>query len=44
MNTVYLYPEKRNFKTFCKENFAIGLDSCYLFNVEHETEHDIDQY
>ena len=35
--------ERRNFKTFWKqENFAIGLDSSYLFNLEHETEHEID--
>ena len=25
------------------ENFAIGLDSCYLFNLEHGTEHEIDR-
>ena len=43
MNTIYLYTERRNFKTFWKESFAIGLDSCYLFNIEHETGHDIDQ-
>ena len=24
-----------------QENFAIGLDSCYLFNLEHGTEHGI---
>ena len=35
--------EKRNFKTFCKEDCAIDLDSCYLLNVEHGTEHDIDR-
>ena len=23
--------EGRNFKTFVKENYAIALDSCYLF-------------
>ena len=33
---------KSNFGTFWKENYAIGLDSCYLFNVAHGTEHDID--
>ena len=27
---------------FWKENNVIGLNSCYLFNVEHGTEHDID--
>ena len=33
-----------SFKTFLKENYAIALDSCYLFtkNVKHEIEHDID--
>ena len=41
MNT-YILTERRNFKTFWKENYAIGLNSCYLFNVEHGTEHDID--
>ena len=25
-----------------QENFAIGLDSCYLFNLEHGAEHEID--
>ena len=25
-----------------QENFTIGLDSSYLFNLEHETEHEID--
>ena len=25
-----------------QENYAIGLNSCYLFNLEHETEHIID--
>ena len=34
----------RSFKTLFKENYAIALDSCYLFtkNVKHEIEHDID--
>ena len=41
MNT-YILTERRNFKKFWKENLAIGLDSCYLINVEHRTEHDID--
>ena len=41
MNT-YILTERRNFKTFWKENNVIGLNSCYLFNVEHGTEHDID--
>ena len=26
-----------------QENFANDLDSCYLFNLEHETEHEIDR-
>ena len=26
-----------------QENFANGLDSCYLFNLEHGTEHEIDR-
>ena len=41
MNT-YILTERRNFKTFWKENYAVGLDSCYVFNLEHRTEHDID--
>ena len=41
MNT-YILTERRNFKTFWTENNVIGLNSCYLFNVEHGTEHDID--
>ena len=24
-----------------QENFVIGLDNCYLFNLEHGTEHEI---
>ena len=43
MNTyMYVLTERRNSKTFWKENYAIGLDSCYFFNLEHGTEHDID--
>ena len=38
---IYL-TEGRNFKTFWKQNYVTGLNSCYLFNVEHGTEHDID--
>ena len=30
MNT-YILTKGRNFKTFLKENYAIALDSCYLF-------------
>ena len=40
--SIYILKERKNFKTFWKENYAIDLDSCYLFNVEHEIEHDID--
>ena len=41
MNT-YILTERRNFKTFWKaRNYAIGLDNCYWFNLEHEIEHDI---
>ena len=25
-----------------QENYVIGSDSCYWFNLEHPTEHDID--
>ena len=41
MNT-YIITGRRNFKTLLKENYTVGLNSCYLFNVEHGTEHDID--
>ena len=42
MNTyMYILTERRNFKTFQKENYAIGLESCYLFNLEYGTEQDI---
>ena len=41
LNT-YILTERRNFKTFWKENYTVGLNSGYLFNVEHGTaEHDI---
>ena len=43
MNTYILSTERRNFKTFWKgRKLCFGLDSCYWFNLEHETEHDID--
>ena len=43
MNTyIYIHTEKRNAKTLCKENYAIDLDSFNMFNLEHGTEHDID--
>ena len=34
----------RSFKILFKENYAIALDSCYLFtkNVKHGIEHDLD--
>ena len=39
---MYILTERGNFKTFWKaKNYAIGLDSCYLFNLKHGTEHDI---
>ena len=38
----YIHTERRNFKTFWKENCTIGLNSCYLLNFENGTEHDID--
>ena len=28
---MYILTESRNFKTLLKENYAIALDSCYLF-------------
>ena len=28
--------EGRNFKTFMKENYAIALNSCYLFNKNED--------
>ena len=42
MNT-YILTERRNSETIWKENYTIGLKSCYLFNVEHGSEHDIDR-
>ena len=41
LNT-HIHTERRNFKTFREENYTIGLNSCYLLNFEHGTEHDID--
>ena len=40
MNTCILI-EGRNFKTFVNENYAIALESCYLFSKKM-FEHDID--
>ena len=37
----YIHIERRNFKTFWKENCTIGLNSCYLLNFENGTEHDM---
>ena len=41
---MYILTEGRDFKKFLRENYAIALDSCYLFkeNVEHGIEHDVD--
>ena len=41
--STHILTERRDFKTFWKENYAIDLDSCYLFNVEHGTGHDVDR-
>ena len=44
MNT-YILTEGSNLKIFSKENYAIPLDSRYLFTkkkVKHGIEHDID--
>ena len=42
LNT-YIHRERRDFKPFRKENYTIGLSSCYLLNFEHGTdEHNID--
>ena len=27
----YLLTEDKNLKTFLKENYSVGLDSCYIF-------------
>ena len=43
---MHTLPEGKNLKTFFKENYAIVLDSSYLFtkkNAEHEFEHDTDK-
>ena len=37
----YILTEGRHFKTFLKENYAIALDSCYLF-TKKMFEHNID--
>ena len=29
--STYMFTEGRNFKPFLKENYAISLDSCYMF-------------
>ena len=42
---LYIFTERgRSFKILFKENYAIALDSCYLFtkNVKNGIEHDID--
>ena len=40
--TTYIITEGRNFKALLKENNGMTLDSCYLFNVEHGVEYDVD--
>ena len=37
---VYSYRISKKFGK--QEKYVTGLNSCYLFNLEHETEHDID--
>ena len=37
---VYTYRFSKNIGK--QEKYVAGLNSCYLFNIEHETEHDID--
>ena len=37
----YILIEGRSFKTILKENYAVALNSCYLF-IEHEIENDAD--
>ena len=40
---MYILTERRDFKTFWKgRKLCNWSDSCYLFNLEHGTEHDID--
>ena len=33
------FTKGRSFKTFLKQNYAVALDSCYMF-IEHEIKHD----
>ena len=43
MNT-YIITDVINFETIMKQNYAVALDSCYMFtkkNVEHGIKHDI---
>ena len=43
MNT-YIITDVINFETVMKQNYAVALDSCYMFtkkNVEHGIKHDI---
>ena len=39
---IYLQKEGISKHSGKQENYAIGLDRCYWFNLEHGTEHDID--
>ena len=39
---IYILTERRNCKTFWKKKYTIGLNSCYLFNVEHGIENEMD--
>ena len=38
---IILHKEGISKYSWIQETFENGLDSCYLFNLEHETEHDI---
>ena len=40
--SIYIQKEGISKYSGKQENYAIGLNSCYLFNLEHETEHVID--
>ena len=40
---IILHKEGISKYSWIKETFENGLDSCYLFNLEHGTEHEIDR-
>ena len=40
-DSLYTY-RKRELQNILEKKFAVGCDSCYLFNVEHGTEQYID--